>query len=225
MPIAPEPPAAREEEKAISVAIVEDQLRIREGLKALIGGTSGFVCTGAFATMEEALAVMDRAPPRVALIDLGLPGMSGIDGIRALRDRLPDLEILVLTVYEDDDRIFQAMCAGACGYLLKKTPPARLMESIREVTEGGAPMSPEVARRVIALFREVRPPERVDYRLTPHEMRLLRMLVEGHNYKTAALELGVSVNTISFHMRHIYGKLQVHSRSEAVVKALRSRLV
>lgn len=125
----------------------------------------------------------------------------------------------------DDERIFDALCAGACGYLLKKTPPARLLESLREAVAGGSPMSPEVARRVIALFRDIRPPERADYELTPHETRLLKLLVEGHNYKTAAVELCVSVNTVSFHMRRIYEKLQVHSKSEAVAKALRNRLI
>jgi DNA-binding NarL/FixJ family response regulator len=109
--------------------------------------------------------------------------------------------------------------------LLKKTPPVKLLEGLRDAVDGGSPMSPEVARRVIALFRDIRPPERADYELTPHETRLLKLLVEGHNYKTAALELNVSINTISFHMRHIYEKLQVHSKSEAVAKALRDRLV
>ena len=118
-----------------------------------------------------------------------------------------------------------ALCAGACGYLLKKTPSARLLESLREAMNGGAPMSPEVARRVVNLFQRFRPPQHVDYHLTPHEVRLLKMLVEGHNYKTAAAELGVTVHTISFHLRSIYEKLQVHSKSAAVAKALRNRLV
>src|SRR4029078_13352043 len=133
--------------------------------------------------------------------------------------------VLMLTVYDDDDRIFDAICAGASGYLLKRTPPAKLLENIREAVSGGAPMSPEVAMRVIKLFREVRPPEKVNYDLTPHETRLLKLLVEGHNYTTAAEELRVSYNTIKFHMRHIYEKLQVHSKSEAVAKALQNRLV
>jgi DNA-binding NarL/FixJ family response regulator len=131
----------------------------------------------------------------------------------------------MLTVYEDDEYIFDALCAGAGGYLLKKTAPARLIESVREAMNGGAPMSPEIASKVIKLFRDIRPPERADYNLTPHETRLLKMVVEGHNYKTAAAELGVSVTTVAFHMRNIYEKLQVHSKSEAVAKALRNRLV
>ena len=209
----------------IAVAIVEDQREIREGLATLITGTPGYRCSGAFNSMEEALASIASHMPHVVLVDIGLPGMSGIDGIRALKARFPRLLMLMLTIYDDDERIFEAMCAGACGYLLKKTPPARLLDSIKEVVEGGAPMSPEVARRVIELFRAIRPPEHADYHLTPHETRLLKLLVEGHNYKTAAAELRVSVNTISFHMRRIYEKLQVHSKSEAVAKALRQRLI
>lgn len=208
----------------IDVAIVEDQREIREGLAALITGTPGFRCTGRFASMEEALAGLHGAPG-VVLLDIGLPGMSGIEGLGLLRERYPGLAVLMLTVYDDDDRIFEAICAGAGGYLLKTTPPARLLESITDVAGGGAPMSSEVARRVIRLFRDIRPPTRADYDLTPHETRLLRLLVNGHNYKTAAVELGVSVNTIAFHMRRIYEKLQVHSKSEAVAKALRHRLV
>lgn len=209
----------------IRVAIVEDQPEIREGLAALIDGTSGYRCIGAFRSMEEALARIHAPLPQVVLIDIGLPGMSGIEGIRALKARFADVLVLVLTIYDDDERIFEAMCAGACGYLLKKTPPARLLDSIKEVVEGGAPMSPEVARRVIDLFRDIRPPEHADYHLTPHETRLLKLLVDGHNYKSAAVELRVSVNTISFHMRRVYEKLQVHSKSEAVAKALRQRLI
>jgi DNA-binding NarL/FixJ family response regulator len=209
----------------LTVAIVEDQREIRDGLAALIGGTPGYRCTGAFRSIEEALGPLEEDPPQVALVDVGLPGMSGIEGIPLLKERCPQLAVLMLTVYGDDDRIIQAVCAGACGYLLKKTPPARLLESLREVAEGGAPMSPEVARRVMDLFREHRPPERADYQLTPHETRLLRLLVEGHNYKTAAVEIGVTVHAISFHMRRIYEKLEVHSRTGAVAKALREGLV
>ena len=209
----------------IKVAIIEDQREIRECLTLLVNGSEGYSCTGSYRSMEEALESIPRQLPDVVLSDIGLPGMSGIDGVRILKERYPDLLVLMLTVYDDDERIFAAMCAGACGYLLKKTPPARLLDSLSEVVAGGAPMSPEVARRVIALFREIRPPERADYHLTPHETRLLKLFVEGHNYKTAAAELRVSVNTVNFHVRSIYDKLQVHSRSEAVAKALLNRLV
>jgi len=187
--------------------------------------TDGYDCTGSYRSMEEALEKIKGAVPDVVLVDIGLPGMNGIEGIKLLKEQYPRMLLLMLTVYDDDEYIFDALCAGANGYLLKKTSPARLIESLREAMEGGAPMSPEVARRLIKLFREIRPPERADYHLTPHETRLLKLLVEGHNYKTAAVEVGVSTTTVAFHMRNIYEKLQVHSKSEAVAKALRNRLV
>jgi len=221
----PSVPPADPGQRGIRVAIIEDERDIRECLCLLVNGTDGYTCTGSYRTMEEALEKIPGQMPDVVLSDIGLPGMSGIEGVRILRTRHPALLLLMLTIHDDDERIFDAICAGACGYLLKKTPPARLLDSLREAVAGGAPMSPEVARRVIALFREVRPPDRADYHLTPHETRLLKLFVEGHNYKTAAAELRVSVNTVNFHVRSIYDKLQVHSRSEAVAKALRNRLV
>lgn len=209
----------------IKTAIVEDMRDIREGLATLINFTDGFSCMGSYRSMEEAIPRIRHQTPDVLLSDIGLPGMNGIDGIRILKDLYPQMTVLMLTVYDDDDRIFDAICAGASGYLLKRTPPAKLLENIREAVSGGAPMSPEVAMRVIKLFREVRPPERVDYDLTPHETRLLKLLVEGHNYVTASEELKISYNTIKFHVRNIYDKLQVHSKSEAVAIAMRDRLV
>lgn len=209
----------------IRTAIVEDRREIREGLAVLINGTPGYACTGSYGSMEEAIEKIRREMPEVVLCDIGLPGMDGIEGIRLLKERYPSLQLLMLTIYDDDERIFDALCAGASGYLLKRTPPARLLEALREAVTGGAPMSPEVAARVIKLFRDIRPPERPDCDLTPHETRLLKLLVEGHNYTTAASELGVSYNTVKFHMRHVYEKLQVHSKSEAVARALRDRLV
>ncbi|HKV42641.1 MAG TPA: response regulator transcription factor [Blastocatellia bacterium] len=209
----------------VRVAIIEDRREIREALSMLINGTEGFQCSGVYRAMEEALSGIEGELPDVVLADIGLPGMSGIEGVRILRERHPNLLMMMLTVYDDDERIFDALCAGACGYLLKRTSPARLIEGLKEAVQGGAPMSPEVARRVVALFRDIRPPERAAYQLTPHELRLLKLLVEGHNYKTAAAELGVTFHAIHFHMRNIYAKLQVHSKSEAVSKALRDRIV
>jgi DNA-binding NarL/FixJ family response regulator len=211
--------------KTIKTAVVEDIRDIREGLATLINFTDGFSCSGSYRSMEEAIHRIKSDVPDVLLSDIGLPGMNGIEGVRILKEQFPQMTVLMITVYDDDDRIFDALCAGASGYLLKRTPPAKLLENIREAADGGAPMSPEVAMRVIKLFRDVRPPERVDYDLTPHETRLLKLLVEGHNYTTAAEELRVSYNTVKFHMRHIYEKLQVHSKSEAVAKALQNRLV
>ena len=215
----------RVDPKVVRACIIEDRREIREGLAMLIDATEGFECTGRYRTMEDALAGIGRETPDVALVDIGLPGMSGIDGIRILSETHPELQTLMLTVYQDDERIFEALCAGATGDLLKKTPPARILECLREAVSGGSPMSPEVARRVVKLFREVRPAVGSDHDLTPHEIRVLKLLVEGHNYTTAAAELDVSYNTVAFHVKHIYQKLQVHSKSEAVARALRDGLV
>jgi DNA-binding NarL/FixJ family response regulator len=212
-------------EPDIKVAIIEDRREIREGLGVMINFTDGFSSVGSYRSMEEALHRLPHNLPDVVLSDIGLPGMDGIEGVKILKEKYPQLVILMLSVYDDNERIFDALCAGACGYLLKKTPPAKLMESLRDAINGGSPMSPEIARKVVTLFRDFRPPERVEYNLTPHELRLLKLLVEGHSYKTAALELNVSVNTISFHLKSIYEKLQVHSKSEAVAKALQNHLI
>ena len=209
----------------IRVVIIEDLHEIRDCLVALVHGTPGFRCAASFGTMEEALAEISGVVPDVILTDLGLPGMDGVEGIRHLRQICPNVPILALTVYDNDDRIFTALCAGASGYLLKTTPPARLMESLNEVVQGGAPMSPEVAHRVVQLFREFRPPEHASYHLTAQETELLRLLVDGHHYKTAAHQLHISTSTVSFHLKNIYQKLQVHSKTEAVAKALRERLI
>jgi len=208
----------------IKVAIVEDQRKFRDAVTTLINGTEGFRCSGSYRSMEEALDKIARDLPDVVLMDIGLPGMSGIDGTRRLKERFPQLVLLVHSVYDDDERIFDALCAGASGYLLKKTPPARLLEGLQEAAKGGAPMTPEVASRVIKMFREHRPPDR-SYELSPHELRLLKLLMDGHNYKTAAAELAVTTHTISFHLQKIYEKLHVHSKTEAVAKALQDGLL
>ncbi len=209
----------------IRTAIVEDQPKIREGLASLLEFTPGFTCAGSYRSMEEALHRIPHNLPDVVLSDIGLPGMNGIEGIKILKERFPQLTVLMLSVYDDDERIFDAICAGASGYLLKRTPPAKLLECLQEAVAGGSPMSPEVASRVLKLFREIRPPEKVDYDLTPHELRFLKLLVEGHNYNTAAKATKNSVNTVKFYIKRIYEKLQVHSKSEAVAKALRERIV
>jgi DNA-binding NarL/FixJ family response regulator len=210
---------------AIRVVIIEDLREVREGLSTLMNGTDGFQCVGSYRTMEDALDGLEGARPDVILTDIGLPGMNGIEGTRILRERVPDVPILALSVFDDDDSVFDAICAGASGYLLKNTAPERLLESLKEVVDGGAPMSPEVARRVVALFRQFRPPARASYHLTPQETALLTLMVEGHHYKTAAEVMGISTSTVCFHLKHVYEKLQVHSKSEAVAKALREHLI
>jgi DNA-binding NarL/FixJ family response regulator len=210
---------------AVRVVIIEDLRDVRESLAILIDGTDGFETAASYRTMEEALTGVTSIRPTVILTDIGLPGMDGIEGTRQLHAIVPNVPILALTVYDDDDNVFNAICAGASGYLLKNTLPDSLIESIREVARGGAPMSPEVARRVLGLFREFRPLPRSSYGLTPQETELLKLMIEGHHYKTAASVLGISTSTVSFHLKNIYGKLQVHSKTEAVAKALRERLM
>jgi DNA-binding NarL/FixJ family response regulator len=209
----------------IRIALVEDQPRTREGLAALIGGAAGFEIAGAYGSMEEALPAIQRAPPDVVLADIGLPGMSGIEGVRLLHQSIPGLPVLMLTVHGDDDSIFAAICAGACGYLLKETEPVRLLECIEELRSGGAPMSPDIARRVVLAFRRNPPPRQVDLDLSPRQLDILRLLAEGQSYKSCADALGLSVDTIRHHVRKIYDRLHVHSRSEAVWKAVTNGVV
>jgi DNA-binding NarL/FixJ family response regulator len=209
----------------IRVSVVEDQGEVRLGLASLLEKSAGFGCAGAYGSMEAAIAGFPAALPHVALVDLGLPVMSGIDGIRILRARWPLLAILALTVHDENEYIFQALCAGADGYLLKSTRSEELLRCLRDVMEGGAPISPAIAKKVIYLFRQAKPTPATTSNLTPHELRILGLLARGENYKTSARILGVSVNTISYHVRNIYGKLHVHSRGDAVAKALRTGLI
>jgi DNA-binding NarL/FixJ family response regulator len=211
--------------KALRVVLIEDVREVRESLAALLSGTAGYKCVGAYGMMETALARIENDRPDIILTDLGLPGMSGVEGIEKLRELFPQTPILALTIFDNDDQIFNALCNGANGYLLKNTPPARLLDALQEAVDGGSPMSPRVASRVVRLFREFRPPEHADYHLTRQETELLKLLIEGHHKKTAAAELGISFHTVSFHLSNIYEKLQVHSKTEAVAKALREKLV
>lgn len=185
----------------LRVALIEDLREIREGLVALINGTAGFNCVASYGMMETALARIENDKPDIILTDLGLPGMSGVEGIERLRKIFPDTPILALTIYDNDDQIFKALCNGANGYLLKNTHPARLLEALQEAVEGGSPISPAIAARVVRLFREFRPPESANYRLTPQETELLKLLIEGHHKKTAAREMGISFHTVSFHLK------------------------
>jgi len=214
-----------EASRPIGVAIVEDDAPLREGIGSLLAGTPGFRLAGAFGSAEAAFEPLASEPPDVVLLDIHLPGMLGSQAVRVLRQRVPAAQILMLTVYAEQDRVFESICNGACGYLLKKTPPAKLLEAIREAHEGGAPMSPEIARKVVTLFRATHEPADPEERPTPAEVRLLRLLAEGHSYQSAGSQLGITANTVRNYIRSIYAKLHVHSKSEAVAKALRRGLI
>jgi DNA-binding NarL/FixJ family response regulator len=208
----------------IEVAIVEDDRSLREGLAELIAGEPEMRCKLRYGSVEAALADRPAVAPQVILLDIHLPGILGSQGVAPLCERYPGVAVLMLTVYEEQDKVFESICNGACGYLLKKTPPAKLVEAIRDAHAGGSPISPEIARKVVALFRQVRPAP-TDTALTAQELRLLALLADGHSYLSAAGQLDITINTVRNHVRSIYEKLHVHSKSEAVAKALKQGLL
>lgn len=207
-------------EAPLRVALIEDDEEIRLALAALLSTTPGHACVGAWGRCDEAVAAIRAAAPEVLLLDIGLPGISGLDGIASLREAVPSLEILMLTIREDDDAIFAALKAGASGYLLKTTAPARLLEAIAEVRRGGAPMSPGIARRVAESFRPAS-----SSILSAREREILALLAEGQSYKMIAAALFLSQETVHSHLKSIYRKLEVNSKGEAVAHAIRRRLV
>src|SRR3990172_6243065 len=211
----------------IKVVVVEDNNPIREGLKILIDGTEGYSCVAGYEDCSSMLKNIKKINPDVLLMDIGLPGMNGIEGIKKVKLQLPELTILVLTVYEENDLVFDALCAGASGYLVKKTPPSKLLEAIKEAFEGGSPMSSHIARKVIDFFQKknTSSPLKNNYVLTPREKEILSGLVEGHNFKAIADSLFISIETVRFHFRNIYKKLHVHSQSEAVAKAIKEGII
>jgi DNA-binding NarL/FixJ family response regulator len=212
-------------EAPIRVALVEDDGATRDGLRWLISTTEGFRCVGAFPTVETALEGLETEPPDVLLLDIHLPGMLGSEAVPLLRHRYPQTQVVMLTVYAAEDKVFESLRNGACGYILKKTPAAELMAAVRDAHQGGSPMSSEIARRVIELLRRPPSPQAAESRLTPQEVRLLELLAEGYSYQGAGARMNVSLNTVRNYVRSVYEKLQVNTRSEAVSKALRGRLI
>jgi DNA-binding NarL/FixJ family response regulator len=204
----------------INVSIVEDDDEIRDSLAVLINGTAGFSCISTFTNCEAAIKEIINDPPDVILMDIGLPGMSGIEGIRRIKAQIPDIDIFMLTVHCDSKRVFEALCAGACGYLIKDTPPARLLEAITEAYHGGAPMSTQIARMVVDSFKTKSHSD-----LTHREVEVLNQLCKGKSYRMIADSLFISEETVRRHIKNIYKKLEVSSKSEAVAKALKERLV
>lgn len=211
----------------INVAIVEDNTTIREGLAALINGTEGYKCVGSFGDVESFLPKINILDIDVVLMDIGLPGMNGIEGVKNAMVKDPDLSVLMLTVYEESEFVFDALCSGACGYLVKKTPPTRLLEAIKDANDGGSPMSSRIARQVITAFKEGKniSSDEKDFDLTEREVSVLNLLADGFNYQEIAETLYISVDTVRHHIRNIYKKLHVHSQSEAVAKAIRKKII
>jgi DNA-binding NarL/FixJ family response regulator len=211
----------------IDVVIVEDNDTIREGLAALINGTSGYSCVASFGDCESFLSNLKDINVNVVLMDIALPGMNGIEGVKKAIEMDKNLDILMLTIYEDSEVVFDALCAGACGYLVKKTPPSRLLDAIKEVCEGGSPMSSRIARQVITAFKEGKDEsnEVIKYGLSNREKEVLNLLANGNNYQEIADQLFISVDTVRHHIKNIYKKLHVHSQSEAVAKAIRKKII
>jgi len=202
----------------IRVALVEDDHQVRAGLRLLIDHSKKCACVAAFGSAEEALARLPTLQADVVLMDIRLPGMSGIECIRELKLRQPKFQIMMLTVFEEHDRIFQSLTAGASGYLLKQTPPDKLLEAITELHRGGAPMSTQIARRVVEAFQQAAPGGDAAAGLSPREKEIVALLAKGYLYKEIASQLGISVETVRTHIHNTYEKLHVRSRTEAVMK-------
>ena len=207
---------------AIRVSIIEDDAWIRENLSARIGQTQGFACTGAYRTGEEALVQLPAHAPDVILMDINLPKMNGIECVRQMKALIPSVQILMLTVYEDSDKIFNSLLAGASGYLLKRTPQAEILEAIADVHRGNSPMTGHIARKVVQYFNQRGGVDTEVEKLSPREWEVLDHLARGVPYKEIASALAVSIDTVRVHIKGIYGKLHVHSRGEAVAKYLGS---
>jgi DNA-binding NarL/FixJ family response regulator len=204
----------------IRVAIVEDNARLRGSLAKLIELSPGYECVSEFVSGEDALAALPKLKPNVVLMDINLPGMNGVECVRQLKPLLPDTQVMMLTVYENTELIFQALSAGATGYLLKQTPPAELLEAVREVYNGGSPMTGHIARKVVASFQQAGNSAREFENLTPREREVLELLAKGFLYKEIAEAMSISYDTVHTHIRKIYEKLHVRSRTEAVAKHL-----
>ncbi len=205
----------------IKVAIVEDNEKIREGLAALIDGSEGFQCTAAYESAEEALRRLPAYNPDVVLMDIQLPKMSGIECVARLKDHDARMQIMMLTVYEDDEKVFKSILAGATGYILKRTPPAELLNAIRELHEGGSPMSDQIARKVVQAFQQMGKSSKETENLSERELEILSHLAKGYQDKEIADHFFLSVKTVRTHLRNIYQKLHVRSRTEAVLMYLR----
>ena len=212
----------------IRVAIFEDNKLVRDALQAILSGTPGFTCTGVFGDGNRWELDIKRSEPDVVLMDIEMPGLNGIEITKLICQKFPEIKILIQTVFNDSEKIFQALCAGASGYILKNDPPHKYLESINEVYNGGAPMSSTVAKKMLGFFANKNiilvSPGNTDYRLSDREKELIHLMIEGHDYKAIAEKTFISYETVRTHVKHIYKKLHVASRSEAVMKAIQHGL-
>lgn len=209
----------------IKVAIFEDNQLLRESLLQLINGTSGYACIGAFPNCNDIIYNIKKTVPQVVLMDIQMPGKTGIEGAKMIKENFPEIKVIMQTVVEDEEKIFASICNGASGYLLKNTTPSRLLEAITEVYQGGAPMTPSIAQKVLEKFRKQSPSHDELNNLSDREKQILECLVEGMSYKMIATACEIAIDTVRFHIRHIYEKLHVNSKSEAVVKAIRGKII
>jgi DNA-binding NarL/FixJ family response regulator len=204
----------------IRVAIVEDTAAMREGLAAILGGSPGFACVCACASAEEALRQLPPLQPEVVLMDINLPGQSGVECVPQLKARLPEAQIVMLTIETDSRRVFESLAAGATGYLVKNVPPAGILAAIEEVRRGGSPMSSQIARMLVQTFHRQGPASRAEENLTNREQEILRLIAKGYRTKEVAEALAISTLTVETHLRNIYDKLHVRSRAGAVARFL-----
>ncbi len=212
-------------EKKIRVIVFEDNRDLREGMTFLLQATEGLELAGAFADCRDLNTQIAALHPDVVLMDIDMPGLTGIEATPLVKALQPETQVVMLTVFEDEEKIFQAIRNGASGYLLKRTPPGEVIQAIFDVHRGGSPMTASVARKVLHYFREPAQVAVPDYQLSPRELDILKGLVKGYSYKLIADELFISIDTVRSHIRHIYEKLQVNSKTEAVLKAIREKLV
>ena len=212
--------------KNIRVTIFEDNTLLRDGLFNLIDSSEGFICAGAFANCNRVLANIEETKPDVVLMDIEMPGINGIEAVLLIKGKSPHIKILMETIFEEDDKIFQSICNGAEGYILKNTPPDEILNSIKEIYEGGAPMTPAIALKVMRMFKENLSSGKDDsFNLTAREKEILKFLVEGMSYKMIADASFISIETVRGHIKNIYEKLHVHSKGEAVAKAIKGKIV
>jgi DNA-binding NarL/FixJ family response regulator len=213
----------------VRVAIFEDSYPVREAISLLVQGTSGMELAGAFPDCAHLIKDIQDSVPDLVLMDIGMPGINGVEAVKLIKKNFPTLTVVMQTVFDDDALVFDAICAGASGYLLKDMPPARLMESILEAYNGGAPMSPAIARKTLRLFQTYLSPmataSQMNYHLTQREKEVLKWMVDGYSYKMIADVCHISFDTVRAHIRNIYEKLHVASMSEAVAKVIKERLV